>query len=305
MRELHSASVVAADSQKSFQIPYGTNMKYMLLRFTGTNDTGETIAISDLGDIVIQDGYRGTRIDLQSLYDAAVARRGVVQNASTTSGAFALEVPIPFHLHDDDKTIYAVGLNQNVRLTWNIGSDVATRIGGETLTWTVEALEMPGVQHYRLLHNLHEITIKNGQTTEPIPGENIRAIWMENNTNILRVVVDVDGKFPIDCQREALISDTHFRNNLETFSATTSKVLIDLNPRLTAAKMLNDKVKLTIHGGAAADITLYIVSVDFTDEEMKATMLADLADTRAAIERKSKLGRVRPLNVLEGLGMVK
>lgn len=296
--ELVSASVTTG-AQVNFTLAPG-QYEQLLIEFAGTTIAAQTLLIADLGEMRLTDSKGAhSRVSFSSLQDRAFALGGILEDATgNAASAENVHIPFPFAIQGDSDNIFAVSPNEIVTLTIFPGSNFATRIAGNTWTFTIHALRKTGIQRYRYLLNDLEFGIINGITTEQVQFENIYDVWMENNTNINRIVWKQDGEAVFDTTRDALIQQTHFDNEIETFSATINKVQLLLNRRGEPQKSLNDANEIRVEGSAAADITFLITSMDFTDEEAAATKELDELEDIAVFDRKARLGKVRPANVL-------
>ncbi|MFQ5638675.1 MAG: hypothetical protein ACE5IR_11850 [bacterium] len=303
MKELFSDGVSSSDSQSSFELP-PDQYEQLVFRFAVTTDTGQTLTMADLGEVQITDGKgQQTRIDFASLQDRAFAVGGILQDVSGSAAtAENVAVPIPFALPGDEDAIFEVGVAESVTVRLFYASTLATRIGSNTMTVTVNGVVKDGIQYYRLLHNRFDIPITSGLTTKTLPFENIQEIWMERTSNISRVVINSEGNQPYNAALNDLIQFTHARYNLETFSSTPNKLALPLNLTSEVDDGLHDNVQVQIDGSGTDTITLHVVSVDFTPDEMASTQQkkAELAQRKFIAKRND--GKTRPLRAIAQAG---
>lgn len=301
MRQIFNKTIQPSDTSLNFDIPAGS-YESLLFLFTGVNETAQTMALADLGDVQFDDGQPHSKIDFLSLFDRATAKGGTLQDDSTTGAAFSFTIEFPFALSGDKDSVYRVSGNQTARMEVFFANSMAAKLVGEVMVLKVFAVTKIGIMSYRLLHNKQVLSVSSGQKPFTLTQRNIAEIWLENNTNMSRLFLQVNGESRYNATREAVIAATHLDNQIETFSSTISKIELRTQRRDLIAKILNSATLLTVDGSGSADVDAYIVSLEYTPDEQKQTAEEDLAETEAFKAIKTAEGDVAAVEAVESLG---
>lgn len=298
LREIHSDTANSSSTGFNFALPPG-KYQFLLFRFEGTADTGQTFDPSDVGTLRIDDGRPLIFTSWDFLDDLAQAKYGIFERTAAAGAAFDWFIPVPLTWFTDDTSIYRVANNDNVRVQINLGSNFATMIGTNTMTMTVFGVEHSGVQPYRLKIIQQDLDIINGSMRHPLREENVLAVYMENNTNITRVRYFQDGQLVYDAARDAIISLHHMDNALETFSATFPFIELNFNRLQNINFVLNDNNELEIQGSASDTVTVHIFAIDFLNsEDFQVTQDEFQTEVGAVLNRKVANRKTRPVELL-------
>lgn len=294
-KQIYTETFNPADSQVSFELPPGDYEK-LIFRLEGTNDTGQTLDIAALGQLEISDsGFYNVRVGMDFLDDLAGLKGGVMERASTTAGAIDWYVPFMFNLWEDEVSVFTVSNNQKVRVVIHTTGTLDTNITGNA-TLTVFGVMKTGLQPYRLRYNFRDFT-GAGRISENLNAEDVVAVYVENNTNLNRISYFQDGKQAVDSPRDALISLTHDDNQLETYSATFPWLELNFNRNQDITTIKNSQNLLELEMGSSDTVTVVIVTMDYTPNELAATKASKQLEVDAQNQRKAARGQNRALAV--------
>lgn len=269
----------------------------LLFRFSGTNDTSQTFDISAMGDLQVTDGDRyDVRVPFNFLDDYTQKKFGIMDRASTTAGAVSWYVYYPFNFPNDVNTIFRVPNNRKVRVFIFPTTTLDTNITGN-ITVTVLGIMKTGIMPYRLRYNRRDIAIVNGRVEENIDLENVVAVYIENNTNLSRVLYFQDGAQVVDAVRDNLISMTHIDNRLETFSSTFPWVELNFNRNNSISTIKNTNNLLKLEGTSGDTVTAIILSLDYTPDFLQSTLQEFEAEKANQNRRKVETNQTRPVVV--------
>jgi len=144
-----------------------------------------------------------------------------------------------------------------------------------------------------LRHNNHDLSINGiGTFNFDIRQENVRCLMIENDSAISSMSIYKDGKaFVNQIDRADMYGLTQLRHKIETFSATTPYILVDLNPTGENIGSLSDSVSITVVATGATTLKILVVSQDQTPNALKSTM----AVRTMHLERKAQAKELKGL----------
>lgn len=149
---------------------------YLLIRVTGTNDTAQTAAASDIGDFYLErNGMRLVDISTEFLNELNDQLFGQPEEDSTTAGAFSFTFILPFELPDFPSAFHVRG-SDNVYLGYRYGSNMDTRLGANSMTIEVSGHHSDNPENYFPAINLLEESIAGAVTRHflTVPDQNIQ-----------------------------------------------------------------------------------------------------------------------------------
>src|ERR1035437_1672354 len=104
------------------------NYKELVFEFVGTNNTSQTLAIADLGNLIMsRDSVDFCNTDLQDLANKNNFEAGVNLSSSTISAAFNFTLHYAFAKPNDKQNI-ARFESTNGRIVINLGANVGTKV---------------------------------------------------------------------------------------------------------------------------------------------------------------------------------
>lgn len=280
------------------KLPAG-QYRTLYFHWSGTAVAGQTVAAADLGQVLLSvKGRQYQRLEVSWLQPLNNAEGGIVDTTSAAGGAFSFSARLNQFYDGDLLNILDVQDSDNVRVQVIPASTLAAKVSAGTLDIT--AHKAVGVQGYIRKLLQRDLSIISGTITERLGEENVKKLFIENNSNITRISVNLDGDNFIDSTRLELAEETNMNMRIETLSLTTPVLVCDLAPTGSLVEAMNDEGQIIIQGGGADTVSIIVEGVDFTpDVESRSKAMAQSA-YQTKYQRKAALGKTRPLQVLNG-----
>lgn len=280
---------------KTIKVPVG---KYRGLQFDFILDAsaGNTIAATDLGTIEILHNSNSLGIVRLATLQAIGNCVGGVQEATSggAGAAHTFSVYRPFHVEGDKETVLTVEKDNQTFVRWTPNATLPPLLDAavnQVLVTYGEPAE--GVTKYLLKIEEDDYILGAGNPT--VEGlyskQDVYWLWMENNTNVSRVIINVDGKASVDADRLAFNRYTHRFFELETYSATFTPILILGNPTDDLLVGLTDKIKVTPTLTAGDTITFITYSLDYDAASLRNSIASTQAAQQENVIRKTQQGK--------------
>lgn len=277
------------------------NWGFLLLRFTGTNDTGETLAIADIGEIWIQ--YKGRKIiqvNTAFLSDIGDQYGGYLEFSSTISAAFTATVIIPFYLPDWPNSIFNEK-DEDMYVGMQYGSSMATRLGSGNVLCNISAQKSNIPMTYLMTMLNADRSAITGRSSEPLTGKNIVKAYLYG-TDIDTVFMAVDGEVRYNDNYASIRAAISFKKNVESALVT----YLDLNTVDNPSDFANNQVLLEVFTGSAITVYIVVVAVEFGDTAINnsiqdisaksAMKLSNATGVDQASVNRLKVAQVRQLS---------
>lgn len=241
------------------RIPAGL-YKGIQLRFSGTNTTGNALAVSDIGNLTITlNGEQIMFIPTGFLADLNNQWYGYQESSSTAGGSFAHTLFIPFEYPGFPNGLH-VKPEDELFLELQVGSNVSTYVSSWTIDVNLEYTNEPEKYIMRILP-ANETYNGSGQFKKRVPNENVFEVYV-SGSNISRVAVERDGELIHESDYNSLISNTSLRRRVE--SALVSYASLPLGDQVS--DMLSDSVDITVQTSASTTVNIEYISFKFDPE---------------------------------------
>ncbi|MEM5880922.1 MAG: hypothetical protein QXW01_03775 [Candidatus Aenigmatarchaeota archaeon] len=213
MKQLFRAPAV--QGSLSYQLEKG-QFGLFLIRFEGTNATGQAVSLTDLGNVIVRwNGQDIVNVDFEFLNMVSGLYGGFTEFSSTTGGAFKASAFIPTGLWFDTTNIYDIGDEDKVEFVLNW---TTTKIASGSVY--IFGKPRQGIMSY--IHGIYKRTIVSGGSgdiSDSIPVENITQFYIKNPTALINnIQVARDGKVIVDGAVGALQSYSDWIHLLEASS---------------------------------------------------------------------------------------
>jgi len=265
-----------SDLSQRFELPKGIKLGGIYFAFQGTNQAGQTLAISDLGQIqILKNAVQVDLFDFEKMCYLNNILGGSYPNISGVGSTFFLGCLRSAYLFNDEKdNCLYTDPAQKWEIVHNFPNATSTIVASGTVRYFGELADDSAAQHVMLRHNNHDLSINGSGTFNfDIRQENVRALMIENDTAITSLSVYKDGKaFVNQIDRSDMYGLTQFRHKIETFSATTPYIFVDLNPTGENIGSLSDSVTITVVASGATTLKILVISQDQTPNALKSTM---------------------------------
>lgn len=269
------------------EIPAGI-YKGIHLRFSGTNLSGQTMAIGDIGTLTFSiNGQQTHFVPTGALADILNQWHGYVESSSTAGSSFAFGLFLPFEFPGFKNGLH-VSPGDNAFIGLQVASAVATKVS----SWTIE---INGVYSNELENYILKMLPANqsysGAITlkERIPNENILSVYVYSTT-VTRVALDRDGEQLHECSYNALISETSLRRSVEDSAITYGELLCGEQ----VSDMLSDDVQLQLTTSGSGTATVVYVAVGFDRKRRSQSVQQKISKVSA---RLAPITSKRPADV--------
>jgi len=284
-----------SDLSQRFELPKGLKLGGIYIAFQGVNQALQTLAISNLGQIqILKNAVQVDLFDFEKMCYLNNILGGSYPNVSAPGDAFFLGCLRSSYLFNDEKdNCLYTDPAQKWEILHNFPDATGTIVASGTVRYFAELADDSAAQHVMCRYNNHDLSINgDGTFNFDIRQENVRALMIENDTAITALSVYKDGKaFVNQIDRSDMYGLTQFRHKIETFSATTPYIFIDLNPTGENIGSLSDSVTLTVRSSAATTLKILVISQDQTPNALKSTM----AVRTMHLEKKAQLKEMKGL----------
>ena len=304
LRFIAAGDAIASARAQDF-IPAGTYAA-LLLRISGTNDTGQTITAADFGDIRIERRAVGgiqqelQHEDLEFYLNYADLKGGYPEQESTIADAFAFVFLLPFALPNAPNALHVRTAEElSYDLVWHAALDTAA----VTATWALYGIIAPNTpERYSLdIHTQDMGASDAGRLGKTLTAENIAAVYLEDAADIVdRFSVLDDGEVVIDnCDDAVVQALTNMLNKVE--ATGNALVEVDLMAEGVLSEALNDKVRVDAAFNAAGTLGITVLSVKFSARESQALSEADVRErVEGRVRQKLPAERLRTRRRIAG-----
>ena len=255
------------------------NYSGLVLRFSGTQSGATPPTEADFGSIRFQ--YNGKQHMLWNLSELGIynnykygARESVASVNDTDP--FSYQYFLPFVHHTDFFSSFKIENDQIAKLLWLPGASLASRVSASSFM-RVLGVRRDGPTSYLLGSNRIDSQMAMGNSRpEPITPYSTNEIFLEYNTNIDNIQIDVDGDPVITGMEIIELTNEGFRKNrVETYPTLTGQYAmatiadVDLTQPDTLIPTLNNQISVKLLGSSAATISMF-----WTYFEYKAGLMA-------------------------------
>lgn len=175
-----------------------------LIRFSGTNQAAKSVALSDLGNVILNwNGKDIVNVDVEVLTMMANIYGGFIEATNVVGGAFAFSFIIPTGAWFDTKNIYDVSDSDKVFFKLDYPNVLTNALSGSC---TINALPQVGIMSY--FHKILSRTVVSGGAgiiTDTIVQSNIINLYIKDPatlTSDIQLIVDnevkVDGSVSVE-----------------------------------------------------------------------------------------------------------
>lgn len=245
MKLFHSQNILDLSAFK--KLPRGT-IKDIMIRFTGTNKTGQAVTLADLGRVRInRNGTDEVNIALSMLSSIDNLKAGFVQATSTTGGSFAFTFVIPRHAWWDDQSGTYYGLDEAyIELSYpNVGTPVSS---GTVSIFYNSAPKVSTYTTYLLQRNIQ--VGGAGQVAQDLEFKNISSLYIQADAAVTNLLVVSDGQEYANGSSDDLRNYSNLINRVES---DLSLFEIDLNPFDEIRTDLNKETRLILNATGAVN----------------------------------------------------
>ena len=260
---VHSETITNLSSR--FEIPSGDVYTALCFAFDGVNQSGQTLTSDNLGTLrVLKNGREIHNVNVEDLVDIHNLEYGVLEETSVAAAAFRHFVRLPFALPSDFDVALLARPSDKIEIIHNFPDATATVVSSGVVTYYGEVGAGVELAPYEVQWRNHNITIgAAGTTTQRLKLDNVSALYVENDATVLTSLgIRVDGRHvQSDIPRDDLYAHAQAMGRIETFSATTPMMKIDLNAAELREAAVNTDMELTVVAAAAGTLDIVALSV--------------------------------------------
>ena len=237
----------------------------LLLRLTGTTDTGETLALSDIGSIRVE--RNGSQIQAQSFeffHERTDLKKGY-PNTVSGSAATAEDVVawIPFY-KDGLPTVLDVFSKEEVDITLDFnGGTLSTRFGSNSCTWELYGITEQALSERYVLDVRSQNIQRNssGRAKETLDRQNICALYFEDASDVVdELQVDVDSEIVWDNIDQDIITIlTNIAGQVESSGNPLGEINMVETGDIREAYNTNTEVNANFNASGTLSVTIFSV----------------------------------------------
>ncbi|MBD3196327.1 MAG: hypothetical protein GF317_14810 [Candidatus Lokiarchaeota archaeon] len=292
MQLFKSVTPSSAGVSTSVVVPPGT-YSHFYFRFDADASAAETIT-RDIGRIRLN--LNGKEIvnldfdllqfinDLEGGYPEAVQNEGGVCSYTALLPAFYKDMENVFYVGEDDRLV--IYFNYNSTQIDKIEQDDSFQIGGihsrgQQTYWRTMFQEIPNL-----------INGTSPETFEAV--ENLVSLYY-NNSNITRILMEVDGEVIVNAEAETIQSISNILNQKEASYSSIYK--IDLTQGNSIGKLLSDEIKITFTTSDTDTPDLVFNGIMFDDRRLTKSRNSFLNQYTRRVRRKVGKGSEIPAEI--------
>lgn len=297
MRRLDSKNILAGPA--IMEVQPGQYGAYMI-RVTGTNQAGQTLAIANLGTVTCRiKGRPFVSVSAAALQTMNNIDLGFIESASAAGGAFTFSMFIPASSIGDGNIFDVAEVDQAT-----VEIDLSGVTAVIVLSGTVQlfGLVQEGSQMYlREMFGQMPTIAASSIDDVYLKYDNVSAVYIVTPTNVDRVQVSKDGQTVVDATSGDLQAASNADNRHE--AAFTAGYKMDLNRSGSIGEGLSDNIKLTVSTGAGGVFAGTIVAIghSFTPAALARSAALATATTQARLESKVQKGKPEAAQVVKAL----
>lgn len=255
----------------------------LMIRASGTNDTGDDTVAADMGIVTARWGGRSwVQIKFDQLQFVNDVLGGFVEGTSTTAGAFAFSAMLTSS-YSGDGNIYDIHESDNVFIQVNLSG-----IDADQLSGTLELIGLPREGHMMYLPEILGQTpsiAANGVLPVNIPMNNITHLFIAAQTNVARVGIYVDGREHTEIAQAAMQAASNMLFRKEATYSSMSAIAIAPSGKMGEALSDDVVVRITATGSAATP-DLITVGLNFTPDLLSRSRSINRAVVAERLNRK-------------------
>lgn len=237
--------------------------KSFVFVFTGTNNTGVSAAASDFGTIQLtKGGKQFVNLDFADLQAINDLKGGAVPASSTAGGAFTFAGVLDFAIQGDNRNVLSItkGDGFTIQIDYD-AANITTNVSSGLCQ--VYGVESDGVQAYLLNIHKFDMAVQTGDIPFQVPATNVVEWLVENDSNLTKLSVEKDGNRVVNATKSAILAMTSYENKLESYSAATPFLDINLLPTGGLESSLADNINAIVTASGSATINSYVVHLEY------------------------------------------
>ena len=280
-------------ARETIDLPVG-RYAALLLILKGTTDTGQTLALSEIGRIRIQRGGREIQNeDWEFYHEYSDLKTGWPNSTLPTAGATRVAILVPFAAAGLPNSLDVMS-KEEVDLFLDFESGLDTEFGSNACTYEVYGIHAPTQPEVYELHveQQDQAATAAGRVIDKLSGRNIAALYLKDGGSVVTsLTVQVDDKVIVnEIDDDTLLDLTNMVNKKEA----TGNTLIELSNVVTGKlqEIANTKVEIdtTFSGSGTLESTKFRAEPSEraaqSAENVKAILAAKTTNVSRSIPRR-------------------
>ncbi len=243
-----------------------------IIRFTGINAAASVVALSDLGNVILNwNGEDIINVDFELLTQLANEYGGYIESTPGAVGtAFAYSCIIPTSAWFDPKNVYDVGLSDKAFFKLDFPNVLTNAASGSV---SISGLPQKGIQSY--FYKILSRTVVSGGAgiiTDTIVQNNIINLFIKNPaalTDSIQILIDndvkIDGSVPVEL---AYANWTHLVEAAGNFLA------IEFAPSKDVREAISNMLTYKYNFIAAGNLQQYYAAIEFSQTKQEQSLAA-------------------------------
>jgi len=261
-----------ANLTTNFTVPRG-QYGLFLIRYSGVAATGQTVATTDLGNVILNaNGNDKINVDVDLLSQLANVYGGAVEASSAAGGNFAFSILIPTGAWFDAKNIYDISANDKVYFKLDYPNLTSAKIVSGTVS--VYAKPRHGVMNY--WHKILSRAVVSGGAgviTDTLPVANISEVYLKNPAALISQVQLVkDGKVYVDGDVNAELA---YSNWIHLLESSVTLLAVEFVESKDVREAISNNLSYKYQFTGAGNLAQYYSAIEFVDANKQAESLAN------------------------------
>lgn len=268
--------------------------KALFFRLSGTTDTGQTLAASEVGTIRIQRGGRQIQGRKFSVYhELADLLGGFPEATLPTAGATAITAPIFFGAPGLPNSMEVIGRDELV-LFYDPPAGLATEFGANAITVDIHGwIDELTAEAYELHLLSQDFTASAAiEKRESININNVAFLLLDDSSTVIDAVqFEVDGVTLIDRINDALLAvQNNLKYRVESGGNTLTIIPTAFGSNLAAYANRTSKLTLNFTGAGTVDVSVLSVQPSPRRNLDTSRTLVQRRRTEAAAKLRTSFG---------------
>ena len=241
------------------------------IRFAGTAQAGQTVALTDLGTIRLNNnGDDKINVDAEVLSLMADNWGGFVEASSVVGGAFAFSIFIPAGYWFDKKNNF--WFSKTDKSYWQLLFPNMTAVLIASGNVTIYGNPGHGAQSYwhKILSKQVVSSAATGVITDAIEERNIIALYLKNPTALIDNLILIRDKETV--VNGSMVSEIAYSNWIHQLEVASTLYIAEFAPDQLISQALSNAFSYQYNFTGAGNLEQYYSAIQFTPDRQKKSV---------------------------------
>jgi len=259
MRFIASGSILT--QRHSWDLPIA-QYKGLLVYVSGTNNTSQTLALSDMNNIrVNRNGKDIVNVDFDRAQQLSDLLDGLTVNSSSSGSSFEFAFKIPFYVGKSGEFPNVLDISKDDTAMFHLDfGNLSTPVSAGT--YEIYGIESSGVEVYEPMIISDQISLSaSGTERRPAPAGNIHSVYTFPSTaaNYSKLTIEKDNRIVEDANYSALQAYTNIVTQKESSAIEVTQTVLAQSDRLD--ELFSENVYITPLANSSGSLTVDVVLI--------------------------------------------